>query len=79
MARERLLAPRGGVIDGCDHDLVFMRLIAAVLLIVLASVVALAITRPESFWSLDGPSLETSLEHEFGYEVEACDRTSDTH
>lgn len=40
-----------------------------------AAAVVLAVLRPETFWSLDGPSLEASIEHEFDYEVENCART----
>jgi hypothetical protein len=55
------------------------RLTVVAMLAVLVGCLTLAVTRPETFWSLDGPSLEASLEDEFGYEVENCDRTGDEH
>jgi hypothetical protein len=52
----------------CDHHVVIPRLIGLALLALLVAVVALAVARPEAFWSLDGPSLEASIEDEFGYD-----------
>jgi len=39
------------------------------------TVVGVAVARPETFWRLDGRSLEASLQDEFGYEVYNCDRS----
>jgi hypothetical protein len=50
-------------------------LIGVALAALLMGVVVLAVVRPETFWRLDGRSLETSIEDEFGYQIENCVRT----
>jgi hypothetical protein len=40
-------------------------LIGAALVALLVAVVVFAMARPETFWSLDGASLQTSIEDEF--------------
>jgi hypothetical protein len=51
-------------------------LIGAVLAALLMGVVVLALVRPETVWSLDAHSLETSIEDASGYEVENCVQSS---
>jgi hypothetical protein len=53
---------------------VIPRLIGGALLVFLVAAVVVAVVRPESFWSLDGPSIEASIEDAFDYEIENCVR-----
>jgi hypothetical protein len=58
--------------SACDHRAVRPRVIGVVLAALLMGVVVLLVVSPQMVWSLDGQSLETSIEDEFGYEIDNC-------
>ena len=48
------------------------RLIGVALAALLMGVTVLPLLAPELVWSLDGQSLETSIEDAFGHEIDDC-------